>query len=375
MSNKGGKMQISVYQTKGRDSAEVVEKIRQQYDSQKPRVVIVFSSSRYEPEPLIAGLGKVFPGADVVGCSTAGEIISGQMLTDSVVVMALGKDIAADAAVGIIENVSGKMAVAQAFGNIESHFNMPLNMLDIEKYVGIILTDGLCMAEERLMERIGDLTDLMFIGGSAGDDFKFEKTWVYANGKVYTDASVLLVLHVPAGFDILKTQSVCTMNKILKATCVNESEREVIAFDHKPAALKYAELLGVKVEEIADCFMSNPLGLMVDNEPYIRSPFRLKDNDIVFSCNIKEGMELTLLQTGDIVADTKAALDAKCKLLGNIRGIINFHCILRTHELTRKNQTDAYGALFKDIPTIGFSTYGEAYIGHMNQTSTMLLFR
>jgi hypothetical protein len=139
--------------------------------------------------------------------------------------------------------------------------------------------------------------------------------------------------------------------------------------------LAYAEALGVTVEEAANRFMTNPVGLMVDNEPYVRSPQQFKGNGMVFYCNIREGSELMLLQSGDIVADTKADLDAKCRSLGNIRGIINFHCLFRTLELIRKHQTDAYGALFKDIPTIGFSTYGEAYIGHMNQTSTMLLFR
>lgn len=86
-------------------------------------------------------------------------------------------------------------------------------------------------------------------------------------------------------------------------------------------------------------------------------------------------MEYSVLESKDIVKETEAALNAKKEELGNISGIINFNCILRTLELEAKNQTDAYGALFSDIPTIGFSTYGEEYIGHINQTATMLLFK
>ena len=61
--------------------------------------------------------------------------------------------------------------------------------------------------------------------------------------------------------------------------------------------------------------------------------------------------------------------------MDHVSGMLNFHCILRTLELKSKHQTEAYGRLFSDIPTIGFSTYGEAYLGHINQTSTMLLFK
>jgi hypothetical protein len=54
---------------------------------------------------------------------------------------------------------------------------------------------------------------------------------------------------------------------------------------------------------------------------------------------------------------------------------LNFHCILRTLELKGKNQLDAYGRLFERVPTVGFSTYGEEYLAHIKQTSTMLLFK
>ena len=122
-------------------------------------------------------------------------------------------------------------------------------------------------------------------------------------------------------------------------------------------------------------FMSRPVGLMIDGEPFVRSPQQVQGDDMVFYCNVLEGMELSLLESTDIVKDTTAAVEAKKGELGKIEGIINFHCILRTLELEDKGQTQDYGKIFSDIPTIGFSTYGEEYIGHINQTSTMLVFR
>ena len=86
-------------------------------------------------------------------------------------------------------------------------------------------------------------------------------------------------------------------------------------------------------------------------------------------------MELSILQSTDIIEETGKALQNKLQEMGSACAILNFHCILRTLELEAQNQTSAYGQLFTSIPTIGFSTYGEAYLGHINQTSTMLIFK
>ena len=101
----------------------------------------------------------------------------------------------------------------------------------------------------------------------------------------------------------------------------------------------------------------------------------MKDNSLVFYCTIPEGMEVSLLESANIVRDTDNAIKAKLNELGSIAGMINFHCILRTLELINNGSTEEYGEIFSDIPTIGFSIYGEEYLGHINQTSTILVFK
>jgi len=280
----------------------------------------------------------------------------------------------ADAASAVVENVGSELSVGPALRELERHFQAPASAWDLATHVGLVLVDGLSGAEERLMEKLGDATDVVFVGGSAGDDLQFRRTCVLDGGRCYLGAAVLVVLRLKRGFEILKTQSFRQAGKTLVATKVDEASRTVIEFNGRPALDAYAAALGVEPELAPSLFFQNPLGLMIDGEPFVRSPQRAQDGSIVFYCHIKEDTELELLRTADIVSDTRMAVEAR-KAAGEIRGLIDFQCILRTLQLRQEDRCDQYGAIFHGIPMLGFSTYGEAYLGHMNQTSTMLLFR
>lgn len=338
------------------------------------RFILFFASSSFEPAALGAAIQQQFPIADIMGCTTAGELVSGKVLKDSVVAMAFDAEALEDVVIGVVQNLKTENQVPQVFAAFERHTGQKMMALDVNRYVGLILIDGLSGAEEKVMDRIGDLTNILFVGGSAADDMKLQATYVFAGGRAYTNAAVLALLKPKAGFEVVKTQSFCDMKKILKATRVNEAERIVYEFDGEPAREAYARAVELPVEEASRKFMDQPFGLMVEGEPYVRGLKQFQDDALVFFCHIKEGMELNLLQATDILEDTRALLEARQVKLGRISGMIHFNCCFRALQLEKYGQLAEYGKLFADIPMIGFSTYGEQYLGHINQTSTMLLF-
>lgn len=365
---------ISAYSSKA-NVKEAVGEIKKQLNGSDIKMLLFFASSSLESGEISKEMQDKFPGSLVCGCTTAGEIVSGKMLKNSLVALAISSDIIEDAKVEVVENIARECDVHKAFDSLSAYFGEPMAKADINKFCGIVLVDGLSASEERLMDKIGDLTNCTFIGGSAGDDLKFKKTFVYANGQAYSNAAVLAVVKVKTGFDIIKTQSFTVLDQKFVATKVDTAARKVIEFNHQPAVEAYANALGVPKDKAADYFMTNPVGLVIEDDIFVRSPQRIDGEGIVFYCNILEDMEVSLLQSKNIIIDTKAALEAKKNEFGAIAGIINFNCILRTLELEQKNQTEAYGKLFADVPTIGFSTYGEEYLGHINQTATMLVFK
>jgi hypothetical protein len=160
---------------------------------------------------------------------------------------------------------------------------------------------------------------------------------------------------------VVKTQSFCATPKVLKATWVNEAERIVYEFDGKPAREVYAGAVELPVEQATSKFMDQPFGLMVEEEPYVRGLREFQDDALVFFCNVKEGMELSLLQSTDIVQDTQALIQKKKEQLGQISGLIHFNCCFRQLQLKQWGQWEEYGNIFAGIPTVGFSTYGEQY--------------
>lgn len=361
------------------DEKEAVTEIINQLRDSHIKVLIFFASSCFDHSKLIQLLQEAFMDCVVFGCSTAGEIINGNLINDSLVVMTFNSNIIADAKAEVIENLRGNLSVESAFTSFERYFHESSYTMEPTRYVGIVLIDGVSMKEEKVMDQIGNRTNVYFIGGSAGDDLKFVQTFVCAKGKAYTDAAVLVLLKVNdhAEFGIIKIQSFKSLDHVFVANKVNEETREVIEFNNKPAILAYAEAVGAtSIEEAPNYFINNPVGLVIgENEVFVRSPLQKKGTNMQFNCNLLEGMEVRLLEATNIVEDTKNAIERKMNEFGRIDGIINFHCIGRTFELKKKNLVKQYGEIFSNIPTIGFSTYGEEYIGHINQTSTMLVFK
>lgn len=365
---------VSVLSTQAEPN-EIINEIKSKLGSFKPKLIMFFTTSNIDTAELNSKLKSEYWESDIIGCTTAGEIFNGKLLKNSVVLMAFDSTTIEDVKVEVVKDLDKFENIKPTFTSFENHFDESMWDLDYKKYVGIILIDGLSCAEEKIMDSIGMHTNTIFIGGSAGDDLKFQQTYVYANGEVYSNAAVLALMKPKVGFDIIKTQSFCVTGKKLVATKVGQENREIIEFNNKPAALAYAEAVNSSIDKASEHFMDRPLGLMAGDEPYVRSPQRVNGENMNFYCSIPENAELTILKSTDLIKETKRALNSKINELGNISALINFNCILRTLEIEQESLQDMHEEIFKNIPNIGFSTYGEEYIGHMNQTATMLVFK
>ena len=348
--------------------------IRRQLYGFDPRLLICFASPAFDLGNLSWGLKALYPHATSFGCSTAGEIASGRLLSGSIVVMALDSASIEDVAVVVVPHLSHEPRLREAFLSLGYQLGTPTESLDYEAYFGIALVDGLSMVEESLMDRIGDMTNVAFIGGSAGDDMRFAGTHVCAEGMASSDAAVLAIIKPKSKFELLKTQSFRVLNRQLTATKVDEARREVIMLNDRPAVQEYAAVTGCAVRDVATRFARNPVGIIDGNEPFVRSPQRVEGTRLRFFGSVSEGMRLHLLEATNIVADTRDTVE-HARARGPVSAIVNFHSAQRTLELERTHQTDAYARIFAKNPTIGFGTYGEQYIGHVNQTSTMLVLR
>ena len=367
-------MSVRVAHSTNPSPAGAAAELRTQLGNAANALVIYFASPSYAQPQLAAVLHQQLGGRHTIGCSTAGEIISGAMHKGSVVAMALATDDIGALSVQLVPRIDDRAALGAALAGFERDFGKPLDSLDVSKYVGLVLMDGLSKGEERFLEALGDRTDLFFVGGSAGDDLAFVETWVSADGVASKNGAVLAILQPTRGFEIIKTQSFQELGKKLVATKVNEAERVVLEFDGKPAADAYAAAIGTDKAGLPERWIEHPLGLMAGSDPFVRSPAGITDDGgVSFFCSMKQGMELSVLTSTDIVSDTRDAVADKVK--GGARGLINFNCIIRTLDLDHRGQCEAYGEVFRALPTIGFSTYGEAYVGHVNQTATMLLLR
>ncbi len=358
--------------SEAQEESRAVEEIRQQLDLDGLTAVMLFVSIDYDLDKLAGELRQAFPDSiPVFGCTTAGHIgPDGYQRRGLQVTGIYGASVSVQTE--LIHPLDQCQAAVLALGQRVD--NDPLQ--NTARRFGVLLVDGLSRLEERLAAALHHcFPDIPLIGGSAGDDLSFDSTYVYADGRFLSNAAVLALFETDAPFTAFKFQHFVPTRELLVVTEADSENRTVQEFNGEPAALAYAQSLGITVEDLSpEIYSCHPVMLKLGSDYYVRSIQQCNDDlSLTFYCAIAKGIVLRL---GEAVSPLEAAKKAFAdvhRLVPKPSLIIGCDCILRRLEFEQTGQLQQVGKLLVQNKVIGFSTYGEQFNAlHMNQTFTGL---
>ncbi|MEO5760094.1 MAG: FIST signal transduction protein [Mesorhizobium sp.] len=341
--------------------------------------LLFFSQSLVEASTLSQALTTHAPTLDHAGCSTAGEITP-QGLEEGHVLAMLLPSAAFTAVSTTVENLSSS-GMDRITGDVEALRRSLRGRLGHERTgstFALCFIDGLSYAEEAVSSAIHwGLDDIPLIGGSAGDDLKFETTSLISNGKVTSDSAIIVLIATEIPFHVFKTDNFIPTDEKLVVTASDPDHRIVREFNATNAAEEYAASVGILPQTLTPLsFASHPVVVKVGGEFYCRSIQKMHpDGSLSFFCAIDDGVVLSIAQPKDLVESTRAALRDVEDRLGGIDMILGFDCVLRRLDARNRQVFRDISELYRVNNVIGFGTYGEQYRSmHLNQTFTGIAF-
>ena len=352
------------------DSAvtELVSKIHQD----QMGGVIFFCSADYDLNKIALAMDKAFT-CPVIGCTTAGEIGS-TYRNDGIVAVSFSSEMFRfhTALIEPLNEFEFEYA-SKIVDKFESNLEFS-EKFDPKKMFGFLLIDGLSIMEETATAALYTaLRGIPIIGGSAGDNLKFQETRVYANGQFVTNAAVLALIETRLPFKTFKLQHFVPSEKEMVITDADSSKRIVYEIDGGPAAKEYAEIIGLEAKELtSQIFAMYPVMLQIGDEWYVRFIEKVnEDGSLTFFCAIDNGLPLTVAKGVGLVETLRKKVVELQNEFPSIELTLGCDCILRRLEINEKNKNEEVETELKKINFIGFSTFGEQFNSiHVNQTLT-----
>jgi len=334
-------------------------------------MVLIFLSPHYEPHEFIAEVTRRLPGIPVYGCTTAGELSPDGWDDDSVVALAFAADDFTVVAQPIFGLSGFRVDEGRRLGNQLRQELLRQGGGDDEGVFGLVLIDGMCQREEAIMSAIyASLDNIPLVGGSAGDGLRFERTWVFHDGKAHTDTAVLILIRTSLPFRLFKCDNFEPTSTKMVVTEADLEQRIVKQLNAEPAAEEYCRAIGIADSELDPfLFAAHPVLVRVGGSYFARSIQRVSpDGSLRFFCAIDEGMVLTAARSRNSVAATREMLAEVRDEIGDVSIYIG---ILRRLDAEQHQFAREMSELYRDNRIVGFHTYGEQYGSmHVNQTLT-----
>ncbi len=356
------------------DAAAAAQALFDQLDQPDCALVLLFVSPDYDLDALAPVLTARFGDTPVVGCTTAGEIGALGYGSHSISGVSFG---APDfhATVQVIEDLDS-FDLSDAMGvTMAARHKLSVQAAGAERQTfAVLLIDGLSAQEERVASRLSRaLGTIPLVGGSAGDNMRFERTAILANGRFIGGAAALVLVSTHHPCEVFKSEHTARAGERVVVTEADADRRLVTEINAEPAAAEYARLLGISPDQLTqDSFATHPLVLQVGGVPYVRSIQRVNpDLSLNFFCAIDEGLVLSGTREVDIVENLATTFGRLQQRLGQLQVVLGFDCVLRKLPQRDQQVIQRLSQLLADNNVVGFNTYGEQFNAmHVNQTFT-----
>ncbi|WP_301006085.1 FIST N-terminal domain-containing protein [Mesorhizobium sp.] len=341
--------------------------------------LLFFSQSLVDASTLADALKLHAPSLAYAGCSTAGEITP-QGLEEGHLLALLLPSASFSTVSTMVENLSSSSmdAITGEVAALRRLLRGRAGQERAKSVFALCFIDGLSYAEEAVTSAIHwGLDDIPLIGGSAGDDLKFQTTSLISNGKVTSDSAIIVLIATEVPFHVFKTDNFIPTDEKLVVTASDPDHRIVSEFNATNAAEEYAASVGIVPHMLTPLsFASHPVVVKVGGEYYCRSIQRMHpDGSLSFFCAIEDGVVLSIAQPKNMVEATRAALLDVERKLGGIDMVLGFDCVLRRLDARNRQVFREISELYRTNNVIGFGTYGEQYRSmHLNQTFTGIAF-
>lgn len=333
-------------------------------DSEKTLVLLFGESKKELIKVPLADLHKHFPNSIIVGASTAGEIVQDELYEESLVV-------------AVMQFKTTKLkAIEKPISFDTSSYgdgvSIAKELLEDDLKAVFILSDGLHVNGSQLTQGISSIlpSDIVVTGGLAGDDDRFESTWVIADKEARSHFITAVGLygddiHIgygsKGGWDRLGIERIVTKSK----------DNILYEFDSQPALEIYKRYLGEKAKELPSSGLLFPIELKTSSashESKVRTILAVneKEQSITFAGDMPEGSYVTFMKANFDRLIDGAFGAAEEVVLDSYNGepilSIAISCVGRRLVLKQRTEEELEATLDvlpQGTKQIGFYSYGE----------------
>ncbi|MBD2456882.1 FIST C-terminal domain-containing protein [Nostoc sp. FACHB-87] len=342
--------------------AEVIQKCTTSLGGLIPQAGILFSAIDFEHTLILQHIQRIFPGIQLIGGTTNGEISSIlEFQQDSLTLMLFATDeVEIYAGVGREASknpaLSAQQAIAQATAHTTSTPQLCLTFPDSLTSNGVLILEG-------LKQSLGG--QIPIIGGMSADDYTFDKTYQFFQDEVLNDSIPVLIFYGK----LLFSHGVASgWTPISQRSCVTKVDGNVVyEIDGQRALDFYQHYLGE--ERFTANYAIHALAVFEDQEHfYMRAPngYDQESGSVTFFSDIPEQaiVQITDANRQDILLASEASLK---NALVNYPGLEPTAALLISCAARRRILGTMASEEYKlvkthlppTLPCCGFYAYGE----------------